>query len=249
MYPSSRQLEDSDLAPVIAFEPNDLRFEPRAVEPRYRRPPPCEAPPVRRCANGALARRGDLEDVPFADQSGPIESGLQRARRSRAVVDRHTGTVPPVDPDLDYRASTRPPPPKLDEVEADRIKLFLYNALQLVVHAPSQPPPPTARTKKCGGSPHISTRDTDSRAVGLNLERAEVAVKQAGGRVRFSRVRSPVGDQHTELALIVPRAMGVEPRVVTSRTRVAEGDVAYSGGAHVVGNDRAQIDPARPGWP
>src|SRR5918992_6020007 len=165
VQPSTRRLEDGDLAALAAFEPNDLCFEPSAVQVHHTRPPAGEAAPLGRRPNDALARGRDLEDIAFADQSAPVETSLQHARCTRAVVDRHAGAIPPVDPHFDGRAGTGPSLPQLDEVESDRVKLFRYNALQLVVHACSQLPPGTARTKKCGVSPHISTRDTGSRAV------------------------------------------------------------------------------------
>lgn len=179
MLPSTRRLEDGDLAALVAFEPNDLCFEPSAVQVHHIRPPAGEPAPLGRRPNRPLARGRDLEDIAIADQSAPVETSLQCTRCTRAIVDRHAGTVPPVDPHLDHGAGTRPSPPQLDEVEPDPIKLFRYNALQLVVHACSQLPPGTARTKKCGVAPHISTRGTGSRAAGLNLEAPELAVKQS----------------------------------------------------------------------
>ena len=187
MLPSTRRLEDGDLAALVAFEPNDLCFEPCAVQVRHVRPPASEAAPLGRCPKDALPRGRDLEDVAFADQFAPVETGLQRPRRSRAIVDRHAGAIPPVDPHLDHGAGTSTAPSHLDEIETDRVKLFPYNALQLVVHAWSQLPPGTARTKKCGGSPHISTRDTGSRAVRLNLEEPGVTVKQSRKAVTAQR--------------------------------------------------------------
>lgn len=135
MQPSTRRLEDGDLAALVAFEPNDLCFEPSAVQVSHVRPPAGEAAPLGRRPNDALARGRDLEHIAFADQFAPVETGLQRTRRERAIVDRHAGAIPPVDPHFDHGAGTRPAPSDIDEVESDYVKLFSNNALQLVVHA------------------------------------------------------------------------------------------------------------------
>jgi hypothetical protein len=154
-------LQHRDLRSRLPLQCHDLRFDPASViRAQDVRPRPHEPMPFRGGSQRPLSRRRHLQHVLRRHQFTPVQSGLERTGRPRAVIDSDRRAIPPIDPSLDQRAASRSPAPQLHKIESDLIKLQQDNIFQRVLHISSRQ---SSRTKKCGERPPHSAPDHECR--------------------------------------------------------------------------------------
>jgi hypothetical protein len=175
-------LNDDDCTAVLALQRHDPCFEPAAeVRRQDVRPPTNEPSPLCRGPQHTFTRRRHLQLVVLGDQRTTLEQPFDRSRRDCAVGNGDRRPIPLVDPNLDQQTRLGAAFSQLDKIVSDRVKSFVNNAFQLVLHTMSRG---GFRTKKCGEHPPHSKRGK-SRAATCNLDLAHCRVKLNCGVMEY----------------------------------------------------------------